>query len=224
MLSIVLLVLPIGLGALLASIPVAAMSSVVATVNTRSVLASFIGGWVTGILAVATLTILLIDVSVVATDTATWVIWLRIALGLVLAGLGARQLIRRLRGNGSEAEPAWLTSLRTITHRGAFVTAFVLGSVNPKSLVIVVSAVATIASATQLIAEQVVAIVIFTAVASLGVAAPALALIVGGDRAAEPLTQFVAWFTRHSEVIISLVLITIGVLIAADAIGELTLD
>jgi threonine/homoserine/homoserine lactone efflux protein len=74
-----------------------------------------------------------------------------------------------------------------MTAAKAFVLALPLPSVNPKHLVMVVAGATVIADATARVHEQVIALVVFVVVASLGVAAPAVVGRVLGDRSAPVL-------------------------------------
>lgn len=211
-------VLPVALGALAASIPVVAMAAVVAGSAARSVAVTFTVGWVAGLLVASGVGLLVFDVMAADADRAPWVHGLRAVLGFALLAIAARKLFKR---GGGDAEPGWMRAMSSLTRARAFVLAFALGSVNPKNLVIAVSAAAVVVEATPEIPTQIVAMVAFVAVASLGVATPVVAVTVAGERAAEPMGRFVRWFGRHSGVVLGAVLAVIGIGIAVPALTAL---
>jgi len=221
----VLAALAVGVGALAASVAVVAMAAVLATVSTRAVLARFTAGWLAGVAGVAVVGLLLVDVAVFAVEGAGWLAWLRLLLGVLVVLLGARKIAGRLRsgrGDGSTpSEPGWMQTMRGISGAKAFVTALLLGSVNPKSAAIALAAVSAVVEATPVVGEQIVALAVFVVVGSVGVAAPLVALAVAGERAAAPLRVFVGWFARHSDLVLGAILLLLGVVLLSNAIAEL---
>ncbi|KZF02884.1 MULTISPECIES: GAP family protein [unclassified Rhodococcus (in: high G+C Gram-positive bacteria)] len=199
--------LPLAAGALIAHLPTTAMAAALATLNTGSVLTRFTAGWLVGVTVVGTAGLVVVDTAVVASDSSAWVRWLRIALGVALLILGARTLIGRVRNRA-----------RRLDGGRAFATAFLLGSVNPKSVVIALSAVAVIVDASSAVAVQAAALVVFVVVSSLGVAAPALALLGFRDRARRPLNAIVDGFIAHSGLVLAVILLGLGTYMTLNAL------
>ncbi|WP_043443006.1 GAP family protein [Arthrobacter sp. L77] len=214
-------VLPIAVGGMLASLPVVAMAAVLGTIAGRGVLRRFTLGWLVGMLAVGTLGLLLADVVTLASDSAAWLAWLRIALGVALIALAARAFVRRPRGDAARASPKWMTTLEGMEAGRAFRMAFLLGSVNPKNVVIVLSGVATIVAQTGDVGTQFAVLLVFVLVASLGVLAPLAALTLLGDRAARPLERFVGWFAHNSQVVLASVILLLGVVVLSGGLAAL---
>ena len=100
--------------------------------------------------------------------------------------------------------------------RKAFGLALLLATLNPKNVVIVVAGATAITEATPVPSSQVVALLGFTIVGSLGVAAPVIATVVLGDRAERVLAPADQWMTRHSATIVSAVLVVLGVVVATN--------
>lgn len=214
-------VLPIAVGGMLASLPVVAMAAVLGTIAGLPVLRSFTVGWLVGMLAVGTLGLLLVDVVTFASDSAAWLAWLRIALGLALLALAGRTFLRRPPRDAARATPAWMTALENMGPGRAFGTAFLLGSVNPKNVVIVLAGVAAIVGQTRDVGTQFALLLAFVVVASLGVLAPLAALAVLGDRAAGPLERFVGWFAHNSQGVLAGVILLLGVVVTSGGIAAL---
>lgn len=214
----VIATLPFAVGAVFAHLPTTAMAAGLSTLNTGTVLARFTAGWLAGVATVTAVGLLLVDTAVVAVDSSAWVRWLRLTLGVGLIALGVRSLLGLVRHGPASDEPGWVRSARGLTGRKALATAFLLGSVNPKSVVIALSAVAVIVDATTAVAAQIVAALVFVAVSSLGVAAPALALLGFGDRARRPLDAFVGGFVKHSDIMMTVILCALGLYVTLNAL------
>lgn len=213
--------IPIAVGAVVANLPTMAMAAGLSTLNTGPVLARFTAGWLAGLTAVTAVGLLLVDGVVLVSDSAAWVSWFQLLLGLALLMAGIRALLVRVRSGRSDEEPGWVRATRTITGRKAFGTAFLLGSVNPKNSIIALSAVAVIVDATDAVLVQIGSAIVFVLVSSLGVAAPGLAMLIFGERARRPLSTFVDGFVRHSQIVTIVVLLLLGVYVIAGAVVDL---
>lgn len=128
--------LPIALGLLAASLPVAVIVLMLVTSGTRSAVTAFLSGWIAGIAVVAALTVLVVDTTLPRDDPAPWVGVLRVVLGGTLLLLGVKQWRSRSR-EGSQS-PRWMTAVDTMTPSKALAVAFLLVTVNPKNAVLVV--------------------------------------------------------------------------------------
>jgi cytochrome c biogenesis protein CcdA len=67
--------------------------------------------------------------------------------------------------------------------------------------------------------EQAVAVVVFTVIASIGVAAPVVIYVALGERSHELLDRLKTWMARNNTVIMAVLLLVIGVKLAGDAVA-----
>ncbi|MGQ1840084.1 GAP family protein [Kocuria turfanensis] len=211
--------LPIAVGLLAASVPVAVLVLMLVTGGRRGAVAGFLFGWVAGIGAVGALTLAVIDTSLPRDDPAPWAGGLRIVLGATLLLLGVKQWRSRSR---ADAEPGrFMAAVDTMTASRAVLVAFLLVAVNPKNAVLVVSGAAAIGTATASVAHQVAALALFTVVASLGVAAPVLLRVALGERADPVLAAAKAWMTANSALVMTVVLVVIGTVLLGNGLSGL---
>ncbi|WP_075872130.1 GAP family protein [Kocuria sp. CNJ-770] len=211
--------LPIAVGLLAASMPVAVLVLMLVTGGRRGAVTGFLLGWVAGIGAVAALTLAVIDTSLPRDDPAPWAGVLRIVLGAALLLLGLKQWRGRTR---ADTEPGrWMTAVDTMAPARALLVAFLLVAVNPKNAVLVVSGAAAIGTATSVVVHQVAALALFTLVASLGVAAPLLLRVALGDRADPVLAAAKAWMTANSALVMTVVLVVIGAVLLGNGLSGL---
>ena len=70
--------------------------------------------------------------------------------------------------------------------------------------------------------QQAVALLVFTVIASISVAAPVLVYFARDERSAEPLGRLKAWMTQNNAVIMAVLLVVIGVKPIGDAIAGLS--
>jgi len=212
--SAVLIALPLALALLLAALPVVLVPVALAAKRPPGVARAFLGGWLAGILLVGGVVIALVDVLVLPTGNATWFGYAKIVIGLLLVLLGLKRWTDR---READAEPpGWLAGVESMTAGKAFGLALLLATLNPKNVVLVLAAATAIAEATPVPVQQAAALVVFTLVGSLGVAAPVVATLVLGDRAEERLAATDRSMTAHSGVVVSVVLVVLGVVVAVN--------
>jgi threonine/homoserine/homoserine lactone efflux protein len=211
--------LPIAVGLLAASLPVAVIMLMLVTSGTRGAVTAFLSGWIAGIAVVAALTVLVVDTTLPRDDPAPWVGVLRVVLGGTLLLLGVKQWRSRSREGSQPAR--WMTAVDTMTPPKALAVAFLLVTVNPKNAVLVVTGAAAIATATASVAHQVLALLLFTGVASAAVAAPVLLHVVLGDRAATVLAAAKGWMTANGSWVMTVVLVVIGAVLLGNGVSGL---
>lgn len=214
--------LPIAVGVLVSPMPIVALVLMLVSRRAGSNGAAFVAGWLSGIFVLGTLVALLVGAAGSGdADTPTWASLLKIVLGALLLLLA----VRSWRGRPEEGEaaptPSWMAALDEFNAFKAFGTGVLLGSVNPKNLLLVVSAASTIATATAVTGERIVAVAVFTVVASLGVLVPFGIYLMAGERAAPLLEGIKAWMIAHNAAIMTVLLLVLGVKMVGDGVGSL---
>lgn len=142
-------------------------------------------------------------------------------LGLVLFGLAYKQWRARPRNGSEPTVPKWMKSVDGLTPRKAFGLAFLSAAVNPKNAALAVSGAATIAVATNVVAQQIVAAVIFTVIASVGIASPILVKVFSGKRADGILASAKAWMTANNAVMMTVILTILGATVLGEGLSGL---
>ena len=94
-----------------------------------------------------------------------------------------------------------------------------LAAVNPKNLLLVVGGAAAIAQTEVSGTEQVLALVLFVLIATIGVATPVVIYFVMGARAAEILQRLKSWMSSHNAAIMAVLCLVIGAKLIGDSIS-----
>jgi hypothetical protein len=214
--------LPIAIGVLLASVPYIAITLILVTRGDATALVSFLSGWVGGFLVVGGVVILMVDrISMESGTTPDWVNGVMIPLGILLLFLGWRQWQGRARNGAVPAPPRWMGIIDSLTPVRAAGLGFMLVAVNLKNVLLVMSGAVTIATATLMPFAQLGALLVFTGVASLGVALPLLVSLLLGERDTEPLLRLKAWMMHNNASIMAVVLLLLGVVVIAKGVAKL---
>lgn len=221
MLAAVAQSLPIAVGLLLAAAPMLIPALVLVTKRPATIAGAFVGGWILGLTVVGAIVIAVADLIELAEEPPAWASGVKIALGLLLIGLAVRKWRGRPRPGGEPKVPGWVAAAETMSRRRAFTLAFLLAAANPKNLILMVSGATVIADATSRVGEQIIALVVFVLVASVGVAAPTVLSLVLGSRSVPVLDRVDVWMTAHNASLISVVLLVLGAILVGNGIPAL---
>lgn len=214
--------LPVAVGVLISPMPIVAVVLMLLTPRARVNATAFLLGWVAGIAAVGGVALVLAGAAVGQDgDTPTWAAVLQLVLGVLLLLLAARSWRGRPRGASEPATPGWMRAVDAFTPAKAFGLAVLLGAVNPKNLLLVVSGAAAIAAATDDTAARFGALAVFVVVATVGVAAPLVVYVATGPRAAALLDELKTWMVNHNAAIMAVLLLVIGAKMLGAGIAAL---
>lgn len=222
MLNAILESLPIALGIVVATLPAVAVPLILLTRRELGVLLGFLSGWALGFLLLGSLVILTAELMTPRPEgSPDWVLRLRFPLGLLLLGLSVKKWRTRPAAGTDPELPRWLAAIETVRTPRALALGFLLVVVNPKNAVLVSSGALAIASQTHALGAQIGALLVFTAIASLGVIAPLVFWQLLGERASGPLDRMKALLARHNSTFMSLVLAALGLIVIVGALRDL---
>ena len=96
-----------------------------------------------------------------------------------------------------------------------------LAAVNPKNLLMAAAAGTAVATGDLTNGEDVVAVVVFTALAGCTVAVPVIADVVAHDRMAGRLESLKSWLIEHNSAVMTVLLVVIGASLIGKGLGGL---
>ena len=213
--------LPFAVGVAVSPMPIVAMVLMLLTPRARANGGLFLLGWVAGI-AVAGAVLLAVAGPTDASDDgapATWVDWLKLVLGALLVLVAAKQWRARPAAGVEPPAPKWMSALEGMTPLKSAGLAIVLAAINPKNLLLLVGGAAALAQTGVSTSDEVVAWIVFTAIASVGVAAPLVIYLAMGDRAGAILEGLHARLVHGNAAIMATLCLIIGVKLIGDAIS-----
>jgi hypothetical protein len=143
---------------------------------------------------------------------------LEILVGVALVVLGLVPLLRRNRP-ASTLRPSWVEGIGSFGPLPAFGIGLAL-NVRPKAVLLFAAAGLAISGADLSFQDNLVLLVVYTAIATSTVAAPTLATLLFPDRMEPRLVEARDWINAHGAALAGIVMILIGLVIIGVGIGR----
>lgn len=212
--------LPLAVGVAISPIPIMAAILMILSKNAGGAAKGFAVGWVAGILIVTTVVTLIVgslDSSRDKEPSAT-ASWIKIVLGLALVALAVRQW----RARSDTAVPGWMQAIDSLTTAKATGLGALLSGVNPKNLLLCMSAGLAIGAEGLGTGGVIAAIVVFTLLASTTVLAVVIGYLVATDRLRPTLNSLREWLQANNHAVMAIVLVVMGAVVVGKGLGGLS--
>lgn len=214
-------VLPLAVGVSLSPIPIIGITLMLATPGGRSKGIAFLLGWTVGLAAAGTL-VLVVSGGIGSSDhgeSAEWVGYLKLGLGVLLLVAAFRRWSGRPRADGDQAMPKWMQGIDRFRFPQSIGLGLLLSAVNPKNLVLTVVAATAISGTGIDSGQQAIALAVFVLIGLIGPAIP-LGIYMGlGDRSEHPLDRLRKWMARNNSVIMAVICLIIGAKLIGDGLS-----
>ena len=164
-------------------------------------------GWVVGLAVVGVVGLTVANAAGASTtgSSADGTNTFQIVLGALLVVFALRQWRKRPKPGVEPPMPKWMDAVDHFTPVKSAGMGVALSAVNPKNLILALSATATIASTDLSGADQAIAYIVFAVIASLGVVAPVAIFFTMGDRAAPMLDDLKQWLAHNNAAIMAVI-------------------
>jgi Sap, sulfolipid-1-addressing protein len=204
-------VIPLALGVALSPLPILAVLLMLLSRNELGNARAFLVGWTVTIAALAAAAVIAsVDVHVSDPPQIFSVAEVATGVGLLAAAVIAWR--RRAIAGRAHGEPRWLSVVDEISPLRACGLGIALVLLNAKDLALTVAAGTAISDAALPTASTVVALAVFTLIASSTIALPVAVAAVAGPRAEPTLRRWHGWLARNGTALLGVVLGIAGVL------------
>ncbi len=211
-------VLPLAVGVAVSPVPIIVAILMLFSRRARSTSIGFLLGWVLGIVAATGVFTALAGVLHTGGEPSATASWIKVGLGVLLLLVG----IRQWRGRGGVHEtPKWMTAVDDFTLVKASGLGFLLSAVNPKNLIMAVSAGVVIGSAGLSVSSEIIAVLVFTVIAASTVAVPVVGYLVAANKMRGPLDSLKAWLQTNNATVMAVLILVIGVVLIGKGISGL---
>jgi threonine/homoserine/homoserine lactone efflux protein len=206
--------LPLAVGIAISPVPIIAVILILLSDRAAATGTGFLIGWVAGVVAVTVVVLALVgqaDDTEGGGESSTLSAVLDLVFGLLLLLLALRQWQGRPKNGEAGTMPKWMGAVTSFTFGQALGLGFLLAGINPKNLLLCLGAGTTIGAAGLSSGEVVVAVAVFTVLASITVGVPVIGYLIARDRMAAPLDRLRTWLTRNNAVVMAVLLLVLGV-------------
>ena len=214
-------VLPLAVGIAISPIPIIAAVLMLLSPRAKTTSLGFLVGWVLGI-TVAVVVFTLLSAVLPEQDSGPSPVSgvIKIVLGVLLLLLSIKQWRGRPADGAKPELPKWMAAIDSMTAGKAFGLAFLLAAVNPKNLLLAISAAVIIGGSGLSLGQSIVVIVIFVVLAASTVLVPVVGYLLAAARMAGPLDRLRLWLMDNQAVIMAVLLLVIGVSMIGKGMGE----
>ncbi|GAA1762727.1 GAP family protein [Agromyces humatus] len=215
-------ILPLAVGIAISPIPIIAAILMLLSPQAKGTSVGFLLGWVLGIVVAVVVFTLLASVIPEQDPDASKPIagMIKIVLGALLLFLALKQWRGRPKADEEPPLPKWMSAIDTMTAVKGLGLGFLLSAVNPKNLIMAVSAGIVIGTAGISGGEQTIAIAVFVVIAACSVAIPVIGYLVASKQMAGPLESLRGWLVHNNATVMAVLLLVIGVVVIGKGIGN----
>jgi hypothetical protein len=213
--------IPVALAAALSTVPITVTLVILLSGNRRKTALPFVFGWVIGTAAALILaTVAAQSLPGRPRQFASLVDNLEILVGSALVLFGLVTLFRHRRTSAGPGA-GWMEGLGSLGPLPAFGIGLAL-NLRPKALLLLAAAGLAISGAPRGVndADTLILILVYTAIATSTVVAPALATVFFPDRMEPRLVAARDWVTAHGAAVTGVVVILVGVVVLAAGISR----
>jgi threonine/homoserine/homoserine lactone efflux protein len=213
-------VLSFGVGVTISPIPIIAVVLMLATPRGRVNGPAFLAGWVLGLAAAGTITLLVASgADAASSDSSDGVNWVKIGLGVLLLVVALRQWRRRPAPGTEPAMPKWMQTIDAFSPVKALGAGVLLSALNPKNLLLVVGAGLAISQTGASTGDQAVALAVFVVIGTIGPGTPVAIFFFMQDRAERLLGGLKTWMTHSNAAIMAVLCLVIGAKLIGDGLA-----
>jgi hypothetical protein len=215
--------LPLALGVALSPVPIVGVILMLISARGRTNALAFLGGWLLAILVVCALVATLAGGATTSAGGSPSTVGavIKLVLGLALLVLALRQWRSQPKEGEEPHVPKWMQTIDAFTPAKSFGFGALLAAANPKNLPLIIAAGTTVAAASLTTGQQIVAVVVYTLLATLGPGLPLLVYRFGGKGAEKTLNGWKTWLIAHNGAIMAVLLLVFGVKLVGDGVSGL---
>jgi threonine/homoserine/homoserine lactone efflux protein len=205
-------ILPLAVGIATSPIPIITAILMLLSPRAKGTSLGFMIGWLAGIVVAIVLFSLLSSVIPLETggrSPITAVI--KIILGVLLLVLAIKQWLARPTKGDQASLPKWMSTIDSMPAGKALWLGFLLAAVNPKNLLLAISAGVIVGGAGLTVGQLTVVIIIFVLLAGSTVLVPVVGYLIAAARLAGPLENLRQWLVDYNAVIMAVLLLVLGV-------------
>ena len=142
-----------------------------------------------------------------------------LVLGVVLIVAAVRKFRKRPGPEDTPTLPGWMDGIAAFGPGKSLGIGAGIGVSNPKNIAVAIGTAVAVSSAGLPAGQQVVVLAVYVILASLGVAAPIVAMVLLGDRSGPVLEGWRTWLTQNNAAMLAVIYLFLGVYLIGKNLG-----
>jgi len=203
--------------------PINVVAAILLLFSKRAILnaSCYLVGFVVGVAAVLGALTAVAGAADLATDSqrSREVSGLFIVLGIWLLVRAVHKFRSRPAEGDEVPKPTWMEGITGFGPGKSLGVGFTVGAANPKNIAVGLASAVVIATAGLGTGQSVAVVAVYTVIASLGVAAPIIAMLVLGDRGDEVLAGWQTWLERNTAAVTAVIYLVFAVILIGKGIA-----
>ena len=200
-----------AVGILISPFPIVGLILILLSDKARANSILYMLGWIIGNTVTFTLAMLFMGAGMSSQDDPSTIVRIVfLVLGILLIIMAVHSFMQRPKAGAEPKTPKWFAKMSKIGPLGAGGFGLVLSALNPKNLMLSLSAGASVGALTLTGSQQALITVIFVALASCAIVIPTIAFLFAGKRLNHVLNDVRAWLVHHNAIIMAVLLLLIG--------------
>lgn len=203
--------MPLAVGIAISPVPIIAVIMMLTTKGALRNAVLFTTGWVLALAVTSVAAILIFGDAPTSAQKGTGLATniMQVAFGALLLGMGFYRWWQRHKGVAPK-QPRLLKSVDSIRPAGALLFGLAMIVINPKNLMLLLSALMQIGKSQPSTATGVTSVTIFICVASIGTLLPLFIYVAFRKKATAILASWKSWLTAHSSTVTIYLFLLLG--------------
>ncbi|WP_270997374.1 GAP family protein [Listeria seeligeri] len=216
--SAVSAILSPAVGILISPFPIVGLILILLSNKARINSIFYTVGWIVGNIAVFFIGLFLMGSAVSSSGEQSMLVKIvLIVLGVLLILLGAHDFMKRPKDGEKATTPQWFEKMSNIKPGGAMFFAFVLSAVNPKNMLLSLTAGVSVGTLNLAGGQEITATIIFGIIACCSIYIPTIAFLIAGNKLNNVLDNMRKWLIQNNSVIMAVLFLFIGLNIISKA-------
>ncbi len=200
-----------AVGVLISPFPIVGLILILLSDQARKNSICYMLGWILGNAAVFTIAMLCMRAGAAAQgDPSALGRIIALALGALLILFAVKEFLGRPKAGEEAKTPKWFDKMSRIRPLGAAGFGAFLSALNPKNMLLSISAGAAVGALNASAAHEFAAALAYTLIASCSIIVPTAAFLIAGRRLDSALDAMRVWLVQNNAVIMSLLMLMIG--------------
>ncbi|EKT6042387.1 GAP family protein [Listeria monocytogenes] len=216
--SAVSAILSPAVGILISPFPIVGLILILLSNKARINSIFYTVGWIVGNIAIFFIGLFLMGSAVSSSGEQSMLVKIvLIVLGVLLILLGAHDFMKRPKDGEKATTPQWFEKMSNIKPGGAMFFAFVLSAVNPKNMLLSLTAGVSVGTLNLAGGQEITATIIFGIIACCSIYIPTIAFLIAGNKLNNVLDNMRKWLIQNNSVIMAVLFLFIGLNIISKA-------